>query len=67
MLVAQAKWLPQYADAVPAAAERMKTPTVATRDWSGAARLDVRSVAELREVKRAPVSEGHGLGTRVMG
>lgn len=67
MLVAQANWLPQYADAIPAASERMKTPKVATRDWSGAARLDVRSVQELREVKRAPLSEGHGLGTRVMG
>ena len=53
MLVAQAQWPPQYADAIPAATERMKSPKIATRDWSGAARLDVRSVAELREVKRA--------------
>ena len=67
MLVAQAKWLPQYADDIEAAAERMKSPKAATRDWSGAARLDVRSVKELREVKSAPPSEGHGLGTRVMG
>jgi alpha-galactosidase len=67
MVVAQAKWLPQYSDAIPSAAERMKSPKVTTRDWAGAARLDVRSVAELREVKRTPPSEGHGLGTRVMG
>ena len=67
MLVAQAEWLPQYADAIPAAAERMKSPKVATRDWPGAARLGVRSVQELRDVKRAPPSEGHGLGTRAMG
>ncbi len=30
MLVAQAAWLPQYADAVPAARERLKTSTVKT-------------------------------------
>ena len=38
MLVAQAQWLPQYADAIPAAAERMRSPKIATRDWDGAAR-----------------------------
>ena len=26
LLVAQAQWLPQYADAIPAAAERLRTP-----------------------------------------
>jgi alpha-galactosidase len=68
MLVAQAQWLPQYADAIPAAKERLKNPKVKTRDWSGAARLDVRSVGELRDAKKAKaVSEGHGLGTKVMG
>jgi alpha-galactosidase len=68
MLVAQAKWLPQYADAIPAAAERLKNPKVKTRDWKGAARLDVRSVEQLREAKaKKDANLGHGLGTKVMG
>lgn len=50
MVVAQAKWLPQYADAVPAAKERLAKSTVKTREWEGAARKRVRSVEELREV-----------------
>lgn len=53
MLVAQAAWLPQYADAVPAARERLKTSTVKTRDWQGSARREVRSIEELRAVKQA--------------
>ncbi len=66
MLVAQAKWLPQYADAIPAATERMKAPKVKTRDWAGAARLEVRSVDEMRAKKDARgASEGHGLGTKI--
>jgi alpha-galactosidase len=68
MLVAQAQWLPQYSDAIPAATERLKDPKVKTRDWKGAARLDVRSVDQLRsnsEAKKA--SERHGLGTKAMG
>ena len=68
MVVAQAQWLPQYADAIPGARERMKAPKVKTREWEGAARLHVRSVDELREAKgRKAASEGHGLGTKVMG
>ena len=48
--------------------ERLKTPKVRTREWEGAARLHVRSVDELREAKgRRAASEGHGLGTKVMG
>ena len=39
LLVAQAQWLPQYADAIPAASERLRNPKVKTRDWEGAARL----------------------------
>jgi alpha-galactosidase len=50
MVVAQAKWLPQYADAIPAAKERTAKSTVKTREWEGAARKRVRSVEELREV-----------------
>ena len=33
MVVAQAQWLPQYADAVPAAKERLGKSTIKTRDW----------------------------------
>ena len=68
MLVAQAKWLPQYAHAIADAVKRLENPWVKTKDWAGAARLGVRSVDQLRaaqEVKK--VSEGHGLGTKVMG
>ena len=53
MVVAQAQWLPQYADAVPAAKERIAKSTVKTRDWDGAARKKVRSVEELREMSGA--------------
>jgi alpha-galactosidase len=68
MLVAQAQWLPQYADAIPAARERMKNPKVKTRDWAGAARKEVRSVDEMRRAKpKTAVAAGHNLGTRVMG
>ena len=38
MLVAQAEWLPQYVDAIPAAKERLANGTVKTREWAGAAR-----------------------------
>jgi alpha-galactosidase len=48
MVVAQAQWLPQYADAVPAAKARLNKATVKTRDWQGAARKRVRAVEELR-------------------
>ena len=53
MVVAQAQWLPQYADAIPAAKARLTKPTVKTREWDGAARKVVRSVEELRELKGA--------------
>jgi alpha-galactosidase len=64
MLVAQARWLPQYADAIPAAAERLKAPKVRTRDWAGAARRVVRSVDELRAGREAASAD---LGTKMMG
>ena len=44
MVVAQAEWLPQYADAIPAAKERLASGTVKTRDWQGVARREVRSI-----------------------
>lgn len=53
MVVAQARWLPQYADAVPAAKERLAKSSVKTRDWAGAARRNVRSIEELRAEKSA--------------
>ena len=53
MVVAQAQWLPQYADAIPAAKARLAKGTVKTKDWEGAARRTVRSVEELREMKGA--------------
>jgi alpha-galactosidase len=48
MLIAQAKWLPQYADAIPAARERFANAKIKTRDWQGAARRQIRSVETLR-------------------
>ena len=53
MLVAQARWLPQYAHAIPAAAERLARQSVKTRDWQGAARRETRSVEELRALAKA--------------
>ena len=53
MVVAQAQWLPQYADAIPGAKARLAKSTLKTSDWSGAARRVVRSVEELREIKGA--------------
>lgn len=48
MVVAQAQWLPQFAEAIPAAKARMAKSTVKTREWDGAARKKVRSVEEVR-------------------
>jgi alpha-galactosidase len=52
MLVAQARWLPQFADAIPAAKERLSKATVKTRDWQGSARREVRSIEELRAARQ---------------
>jgi len=49
MLVAQAEWLPQYKVSIPAAKERLSKGKVKTRDWTGAARRDVRTVETLRK------------------
>ena len=50
MLVAQAGWLPQYADEIPRAQKRLdNSKRLGTRDSAGAARLEERSVEELRE------------------
>ncbi|MEM7041844.1 MAG: alpha-glucosidase/alpha-galactosidase [Pseudomonadota bacterium] len=53
MLVAGAEWLPQYADEIEPAKARLSKGTVSTRDWRGAARLDVKSVDELRAAAKA--------------
>lgn len=51
MLVALARWLPQYAEAIPAARDRLaKGPRVPTREgYEGAARLRTRTTDELEE------------------
>ncbi|HUU43623.1 MAG TPA: alpha-glucosidase/alpha-galactosidase, partial [Planctomycetota bacterium] len=49
MLVAQARWLPQYRKGIAAAKRRLKHKTVRTRNWKGAARLRTRTPAELRK------------------
>ena len=67
MLVAQAAWLPQYADSIPAADARLENPSVRTREWSGAARRSVRSVAELRADSGKARPEESGLGAKLMG
>ncbi len=48
MVVAQAKWLPQFAGEIEGAKARMAKATVKTRDWQGAARRDVRTVDVVR-------------------
>ncbi len=50
LLVAQEQWLPQYGPTIAAAKERLaKGPLLPTRDYKGAARLEVRSVEEMKE------------------
>lgn len=56
MLVAQAQWLPQYADEVPKAAARLAEAErngtrVRLRETRGAARLEVKSVEEMARNK----------------
>ena len=49
MLLAQRQWLPQYGEAIAAAEERLRSADrLPTREWEGAARLEVRSVEQLR-------------------
>ena len=49
MLVAQAKWLPQYKAELPAARERLASQkALGTKKWAGAARLHTRTVDEMR-------------------
>ena len=59
MLVAQARWLPQYRNEIPAARRRLEAAKRkgnyrGTKKWKGAARLKVRTVGEIRrQSKRA--------------
>jgi alpha-galactosidase len=48
MLVAQASWLPQYAHAMEPAKARLAKSTIATLDWQGAARREVRPLDVVR-------------------
>ena len=50
MLVAQARWLPQYRRAIARARKRLRKPKVRTRRWKGAARLHTKTVAEMRKL-----------------
>jgi alpha-galactosidase len=50
MLVALAPWMPQWREEAARAADRLATGTrVATQDYRGAARLEVKSVEEMEE------------------
>ena len=50
MLVAQAKWLPQYRREITKAKKRFASePRLGTKSTKGAARLKTRSVAQLRK------------------
>lgn len=54
MLVAGEAWLPQYTDAIVAAKERLASDhLIPTREYAGAARLKVKTVAEMQEDRDA--------------
>ena len=69
LLVAQAKWLPQYAEAIPAAAGAAEVAEGedARLGRRGGARRSAASMSCAQAGPRAAKSEGHGLGTKVMG
>ncbi|MFP4053250.1 MAG: alpha-glucosidase/alpha-galactosidase [Phycisphaerae bacterium] len=57
MLVAQARWLPQYADEIPAAKKRLtaakrRKEYRGTKDWQGAARKKVATVSQMRKTRQ---------------
>lgn len=50
MLVAQARWLPQYKPRIPAAQKRLKnSKPLGTRKTKGAARLKVKTIAQMKK------------------
>jgi alpha-galactosidase len=51
MLVAQARWLPQYAHAIDGAGKRLSSAPARATERQGAARRPVRSVEELRAAR----------------
>jgi alpha-galactosidase len=54
MLIAQAQWLPQYRRQIPAATKRLASCIrLGTKKWKGAARLKVKTVAEMRKAGRS--------------
>jgi alpha-galactosidase len=54
MLVAEAKWLPQYKAEIAAAKKRLAGKKLATKEgYKGAARLHVKTVAEMAADKKA--------------
>lgn len=58
MLVALAKWLPNYSKQdIAQAKKRLAKGTIKTRPWKGAARKAVQSVNDLRKNKQASVLE----------
>ncbi|HEY3322007.1 MAG TPA: alpha-glucosidase/alpha-galactosidase [Planctomycetota bacterium] len=49
MLVAEARWLPQYKNAILDAKKRLKScKRVLTKEWKGAARLHTKTVSEIK-------------------
>ncbi|QGH35814.1 alpha-galactosidase [Gracilibacillus salitolerans] len=56
MLVAQKKWLPQYKGSIAEAEKRLaEAERIPTKDYQGAARLKVKSVAEMAKDREAAV------------
>jgi alpha-galactosidase len=56
MLIAQAQWLPQYADAIPAASQRLAAAAangtrVKTIQTAGAARVPTKTIEEMARAK----------------
>jgi alpha-galactosidase len=50
MLIAQEQWLPQYKEAIAEAKKRQSSSNlIPTKEYKGAARLDVKTVNEIRE------------------
>ena len=59
MLVAQAKWLPQYKDEIPAARKRLAgARRLGTNKGKGAARLKVRTPAEINRKAKPKKAAG---------
>jgi alpha-galactosidase len=56
MLVAEKEWLPQYKEAIAQAEKRLaKEERIPTKDYQGAARVKVKSVAEMAQDREAAV------------